>query len=90
MEEPTPSLTQQFQQSSGSFELVLSAVILGLVGLYFDRRFGFTPFLTVTLTIAGFIGAGCSVYYRYKARIDALNAESAELRSATRAAGGRS
>ena len=62
-------MTEQLQHSSGSFELVLSAVILGLVGLYLDRHFDSTPWLTIVLTVAGFVGASLSLYYRYRARI---------------------
>lgn len=68
-------------RSSGSFELVLSAVVLGLVGLWIDGRVGTTPIFTIVLTVAGFLGAGASLYYRYKYEISRLQAETTELRS---------
>lgn len=73
-------MTQQMQSSSGSFELVLSAVILGLVGLWIDRSVGTTPLFTVGLTILGFVGAGASLYYRYRYEISQLEAETQALR----------
>ena len=71
-------------RSSGSFELVLSAVILGLVGLWIDRRLGTTPAFTIGLTVAGFVGAGASLYYRYKYEISRLQAETSALKSGVR------
>ncbi len=73
-------VTDQFMQSSGGYELVLSAVILGLIGLYIDRRIGTTPVFVLVLSFAGFVGAGASIYYRYRHRIDTLRAEAAALR----------
>ncbi len=74
-------LSDQMHRSSGSYELVLSAVVLGLIGLWIDRRLGVTPAFTIGLTIAGFIGAGASLYYRYKYEISRLQAETTALRS---------
>lgn len=75
--------SEQMNHSSGSFELVLSSVVLGLIGLWIDRRIGTTPAFTVGLTVLGFIGAGASLYYRYKYEIDRLQAETTALRSGT-------
>ncbi len=69
-------------ESSGSYELVLGAVIFGLFGLLIDRWLGTTPLFILTFTIAGFAGAAISIYYRYKHRIAQLQEESAALRSA--------
>ena len=60
------SLTRSVHRSSGSYEMVLSAAILGLVGFGLDSLFGLLPILTVSLTVAGFVGAVVSIYYRYK------------------------
>jgi len=62
-------------QSAGSFELVLSAVIFGLFGLWLDGQFGIRPWLTIIFTVLGFIGACASMYYRYQHRIAVLNDE---------------
>lgn len=73
MEQTSPPLSEHLNQSAGSFELVLSAVVFGLFGLWLDGRFGIRPWLTITFTVLGFIGACASMYYRYKHRISVLN-----------------
>ena len=77
-------LTEQLNQSAGSFELVLSAVLLGFLGYWIDRWSGTSPVFMVALTILGFLGAGLSMYYRYKHQISVLNAETASLKQAAR------
>ena len=77
-------LTKHVNSSTGSYELALSAVVLGLLGLWLDTRLGTTPLLTVALTVLGFVGAGLSLYYRYRAEISRINAETAELRKGMR------
>lgn len=81
MEADRSPLTEQFQQSSGSYELVLSAVVLGLGGYFIDGWLGTRPVFMVGLTVLGFIGAGLSIYYRYKHQIATIQAETAALRS---------
>jgi F0F1-type ATP synthase assembly protein I len=73
VEQTSPPFSEHLNQSAGSFELVLSAVIFGLFGLWLDSKFGITPWLTITFTVLGFIGACASMYYRYKHRISLLN-----------------
>ncbi len=77
-------LTDGLMRSSGGYELVLAAVLLGLFGFFLDRRLGWTPVLTVVFTICGFTGAVLSVYARYKAEIHRLGEETAALRSRAR------
>jgi len=72
----------QFTQASGSYELVLGAVLFGLIGLLIDRRFGTTPVFLLLLTIAGLAGASISIYYRYKHRIAQLQAETEAMKAA--------
>ena len=74
-------MSEQLQQSSGSYELVLSAVILGLFGLLLDRWLGTTPVLIIVFTILGFIGAGISIYYRYRHQIATLQNETVALQA---------
>ncbi len=74
------------QNSAGSYELVLSAVALGLIGLLVDRQVGTTPVFTIVLTVLGFVGATLSLYYRYRHQIARLESETAELRTAARTA----
>jgi len=74
----------ELSQSSGSYELVLSAVVFALIGLLIDRWLGTTPIFVLVFTVAGFIGAASSLYYRYKYRIAQIDAETAALRAAAR------
>ncbi len=75
-------LTDHAHQSTGSYELALSAVLFGLVGLWLDRKLGITPVLMISFTLLGFVGAGLSIYYRYRHQMAQLRAETAELRQA--------
>ena len=65
-------LTQSVHRSSGSFELVLGAVLFGLVGLVVDKAFGIVPVFTVVFATAAFIGACVSIYYRYRQQMAEL------------------
>lgn len=77
-------LSQQMQNSSGSFELVLSAVLLGLCGYFVDGWVGTRPIFMVLFTVLGFVGAAISVYYRYKHEISRLNQETIALQATAR------
>jgi F0F1-type ATP synthase assembly protein I len=68
-------LTQSVHRSSGSFELVLGAVIFGLVGLLIDSALGITPVLTIVFTVGGLTGAVISVYTRYRTQMAELGAQ---------------
>lgn len=59
-------LTQGLHRSTGSYELVLGAVIFALFGLVVDRVLGTTPWLTVAFAVFGFVGATVSIYFRYQ------------------------
>jgi F0F1-type ATP synthase assembly protein I len=59
-------LTQSVHRSSGSFELVVGAVLFSLIGLLVDRSAGTTPLFMLVFAFAGFCGAAISIYYRYK------------------------
>ena len=72
----------QLNQTSGAYELVLGAVVFGLIGLLIDRRVGTTPVFLLVFSIAGLAGASISLYYRYKYRIAQLQAETEALRNA--------
>ncbi len=77
-------LTQQMHNSSGSFELVLSGVVLGVIGYFVDGWAGTRPIFMVLFTVLGFAGAAASVYYRYKYEIAQLNEETLALQKAAR------
>lgn len=64
-------LTQSVHRSSGSFELVLGAVLFSLIGLVVDRASGTTPVFMLVFAFAGFIGAAISIYYRYRSEMQA-------------------
>lgn len=78
-------LTEHANQSLGSYELVLAALVFGAVGFWIDRRLDVLPAFTIGLTLLGFVGAGLGIYYRYRDQIAKLQAETAELRAAARA-----
>ena len=59
-------LTQSVHSSTGSFELVLGAVLFALIGLAIDRWLALTPVFTIAFAAFGFIGAAVSIYYRYR------------------------
>jgi F0F1-type ATP synthase assembly protein I len=56
-------------KSTGSYELVLSPLILALVGLGLDHLFGTTPLLVVAFAVLGLVGACVKLYYRYNAEM---------------------
>lgn len=53
-------------RSSGSFELVGGAVLMGVLGWFLDGVIGTRPVLTIALAALGLIGATLSVVYRYR------------------------
>jgi F0F1-type ATP synthase assembly protein I len=58
-------LTQSVNHSSGSYELVLGAVIFGLIGFMVDRMVDTTPVFTIIFAVVGLAGATASIYFRY-------------------------
>ena len=63
-------LTQQMHKSTGSYELVLSPLILALVGLGLDHLLGTTPLLVIAFAVLGLVGACVKLYYSYNAEMD--------------------
>ena len=55
-----------FHRSSGSFELVLAPLLLGMLGLWIDHRVGTAPLFTILLAIAGVTGAVVKIYFGYR------------------------
>ena len=68
---PTPPApAAQLNSSHGSFELVMSPIILGLIGWWLDRSvFGTTPVLTIIFSVLGLVGAVIKIYFGYTARM---------------------
>ena len=63
-------LTQEMGRASGSYELVVSPVLLALIGLGIDRWLGTTPWFTVSFAVLGFIGVCVKLYYTYAAEME--------------------
>lgn len=76
-------LTQSVEQSSGSYELVLSAVLIGLVGFGIDSWLGTMPVFTLVFAFIGFVGAGAALYYRYQAEMARAAAVRVEAQGGT-------
>ena len=62
---------EALSRSSGSFDLTFAAVLVGLIGYGIDRWLGIVPVFTLVFSVAGFIGASASIYYRYKEQMAA-------------------
>lgn len=78
---PTPTdgtprgITAGANRGAGSFEIVLSAVIFGLLGYWLDHSVTHTsPWLTWAFAAVGLVGGVCKVYFEYKANM-AVHAE---------------
>ncbi len=65
-ESSTSEMAKSIRRSTGSYELVAGAGLLGLLGFGLDSLFGYFPVFTTILSVAGFLGAGISIYYRYR------------------------
>jgi F0F1-type ATP synthase assembly protein I len=55
-----------FHRSTGSFELVLSPLVLGFLGFLLDRSIGTVPVFTIVFAVAAMAGAAARVYYGYR------------------------
>ncbi len=62
-------LTESLFSSTGAYELVLSALIVGLLGYGLDRWLGTAPVLRDRHEHLGFLGASASLYSRYKVQL---------------------
>lgn len=78
-------LAGAMHQSTGSYELVIAALAAAAVGFWIDHVLGLTPIFTLVFAIAGFIGAGYSIYLKYTADMAEADAE-----RTTRKSGGES
>ncbi len=82
MEAKRTTLGNQLIRGNGGYELALAAVLLGVFGFWLDGRYDTRPVFMLVLGTLGFIGAGLSMYYRFKNSIAELQAETDELRAA--------
>ncbi|MEZ5143958.1 MAG: AtpZ/AtpI family protein [Acidimicrobiales bacterium] len=62
-------ISQSMHRSLGSYELVLSPLLLALIGLWLDRTFDTTPLLVIVFAVVGFAGACIKIYFQYDAEM---------------------
>lgn len=67
-------LSNGMHRSTGSFELVLGPVLMGLIGLLLDRWLGTGPLFVIVLAVLGLAGAAVNLYYGYRNQMDELEA----------------
>jgi F0F1-type ATP synthase assembly protein I len=67
---PQRELTQSMHRSTGSYELVLSPLLLALLGLLIDHWLGTTPIITVICAVVGLGGAVTKLYIGYRTEMD--------------------
>jgi len=70
-------LVGAMHHSTGSYELVVAALAAAGLGFWIDYVFGIVPLFTLIFAIAGFIGAGYSIYLQYQAQMETQNADRA-------------
>jgi F0F1-type ATP synthase assembly protein I len=70
-------LSNGMHRSTGSFELVLGPLLMGLIGLLLDRWLGTTPLFVVVLAVIGLAGAAVNLYYGYRNQMDEHEAAAA-------------
>lgn len=75
----TPALQTGLNASTGSYELVFSALLLGLGGYGLDALFGTLPLFTIIGSCLGLIGATVSIFYRYRYNMSHASAARAEM-----------
>jgi F0F1-type ATP synthase assembly protein I len=65
----------RMNESHGSFELVVSPLILALIGYFIDSRVTHTtPVITVVFAVLGVVGATIKLLATYKAKMAELDA----------------
>ncbi|MFN8053081.1 MAG: AtpZ/AtpI family protein [Acidimicrobiales bacterium] len=86
-------LNMGLNSSHGSFELVVSPIVLGLGGWWIDSKLGTGPWFLIGLAVFGVVGAVTKLYLSYTAKMadvteqarlarDARAAEQADARRA--------
>lgn len=75
----TRPVVQQLNRSHGSFELVVSPLILALIGFWIDGQVGTRPVVTIVAAVLGVAGAAVLAYYRYRADMAAVRSSHVEV-----------
>ena len=73
------TVQQGVNSSTGSYELVCSAVLLGLIGFALDSWIGTRPLFTVIGACLGLLGATISIYFKYQHNMDRASEARAEM-----------
>ena len=68
-------LGDAMRHSTGSYELVIAAIAAAGLGFWIDSVLGIVPVLTLIFALAGFVGAGYSIYLQYQAKMATENAD---------------
>ena len=68
-------LTGALHDSTGSYELVIAAIAAAGFGFLVDRAFGIVPVFTLIFAVAGFIGAGYSIWLKYLDQMATITAD---------------
>lgn len=68
-----------------AIELIASPVVLALVGVFLDSRFGTAPLFFLIFLVFGAAGSFAAAYYRYRDRSAALDKDKPWTRRAGRA-----
>lgn len=68
-------LTGALHDSTGSYELVIAALAAAGFGFLIDRAFGIVPVFTLIFAVAGFIGAGYSLWLKYREQMAVASAD---------------
>jgi len=74
-------LVGAMHQSTGSYELVIAAIAAAALGFWIDYVVGTMPVFTLIFAIAGFVGAGYSLYLKYQQQMQTANADRTARRS---------
>lgn len=68
-----PSDVPQLNKGNGSFELVMSPLLLAMIGLWLDHSVTHTtPWMTVSFALLGLVGSVIKIYYGYQAKMAEL------------------
>ena len=68
-------LSDAMRHSTGSYELVIAAIAAAGLGFWIDSVIGIVPVFTLVFAIAGFVGAGYSIYLKYQEKMATENAD---------------
>lgn len=68
-------LSDAMRHSTGSYELVIAAIAAAGLGFWIDSVIGIVPVFTLIFAIAGFVGAGYSIYLKYQEKMATENAD---------------